>query len=379
MRWKKTEKLGNLLILFIAYALTSMCLFPQTGKTKDSVRVVHNKEKGKWTENPKLSLHLIRTIGGLNVTNKNQIFSEPDEVALDKDDCLYVSDQRDNRILKYGPDSCLLGTIGRRGQGPGEFTFLASFDVDAQCRIYVNDLMKCKILSPKGEELQSISLPKSTVGGDIRILKSGEISIGGYPIIFSEKENTKELKLIQIFDGEGNLQKEFGEIRSYGNPLLNSYANRFSFDIDNEGNFLVTFIFQNRIEKYSPEGKLIWKAGRVLNYSTKPLSKGLRSVDKYGTSTEPPNMNRVSFGIGVDSKGRIWVITLAKTLNKNNEQDYGRADMYKLEVFDSDGILLQEIPLDHAAHAIRVRNDQLLLLDHSRVKVYQYRIVEKGF
>jgi hypothetical protein len=49
--------------------------------------------------------------------------------------------------------------------------------------------------------------------------------------------------------------------------------------------------------------------------------------------------------------------------------------MYKLEVFDEDGLLLQEIPLNHSCHGIRASGDQLLLLDYSESKVYQYEIV----
>jgi len=58
-------------------------------------------------------------------------------------------------------------------------------------------------------------------------------------------------------------------------------------------------------------------------------------------------------------------------------EDYGNAERYKLEVFSLEGILLQEIPLQLAGYSIRIHNDQLLLLDHSRSKVFQYMIVEK--
>jgi len=51
--------------------------------------------------------------------------------------------------------------------------------------------------------------------------------------------------------------------------------------------------------------------------------------------------------------------------------------MYKLEVFDADGLLLQEIPLSHTCHGIRAYGSQLLLLDYSESKVCQYEIEEK--
>lgn len=376
MSWKRLIRFGCF-IIFLAHFSISPYLSAQSTKMDEDVRIIHNEGKGKWADNPRLSLKLIMTIGGLNVTDENQIFGAPDEVALDNEGCLYVMDQGDRRIQKFGPDGHYLATIGRQGQGPGEFQLLSSFDIDAQGLIYVNDLLKCKILNPKGRELKSFSLPRSALNGDIHILTSGEIAIGGRITSPWTKEKAANLKLIQIFNGEGKLQKEFGEIHDFGTYLLNSNGNRFHFDVDDKGNYIVSFIYQNRIEKYSPEGKLLWKADRVLDYSTKPLSEGTMEADEKGRSIQAPNMNLVSFGIATDGKGRSWVITVTGSLNNINMEDYGNIKRYKLEVFNSDGILLQEIPLQLAGYSIHIHNNQLLLLDHSRSKVFQFTIVEK--
>lgn len=376
MSWKRLIGYG-FFIIFLAHFSIPPYLLAQSAKIDENVRIVHNEGKGKWADNPRLSLKLIMTIGGLNVTDENQIFNEPDEVALDNEGCLYVMDQGDRRIQKFGPDGHYLATIGRQGQGPGEFQLLSSFDIDAQGFIYVNARLKCKILNPKGRELKSFSLPRSTLNGDIHILASGRIAIGGWIKSPWTKEKAANLKLIQIFDREGKLQKEFGEIHDFGTHLLNSHGNRFHFDVDDEGNFLVSFIYQNRIEKYSPEGKLLWRADRKLGYSTKPIFEGTMSADEKSRGIQAPNMNLVSFGIAVDGKGRSWVITVTESLNNNNMEDYGNAERYKLEVFNSEGILLQEIPLQLAGYSIHIHKNQLLLLDHSRSKVFQFTIVEK--
>jgi len=89
-------------------------------------------------------------------------------------------------------------------------------------------------------------------------------------------------------------------------------------------------------------------------------------------------MNIVSYGIASDGNGRTWVITQNRQLDKNEQgEESNIADAYKLEIFDIDGILLQEIPIQHEAQAIRLRNGQLLLLDHSGVRIFQYEIIEK--
>ncbi len=115
-----------------------------------------------------------------------------------------------------------------------------------------------------------------------------------------------------------------------------------------------------------------------------------------------PEMNNCSAGIDVDAKGRIWVLTYARQLKKEEQvqtsmmstsagggvdnvsiktegnTDLRTTDAYKSRVFDPDGVLLGEIPLTHFADVLRIAGDSLFLIDRERgVTVYQYRIVEK--
>jgi hypothetical protein len=367
------------LVFFLAYILTSPYGLPQKVRIESGVRAVHNTKEGKWSGKPRLSLKLVRIFGGIDTADENQVFSRPVDMALDEAGNLYVLDRQDCRIQKFTQDGHFMATLGRRGQGPGEFMRPTNLDIDAQGCIYVKDLYKIKILTPEGKEQKAVLLPSPTLGCRFRSLKSGQISVGGNFASPKPGEKATSLpKLMQIFDWEGKLQKEFGEIRDYGIPLLNSFANWFFFDVDGEGNFLISFWFQNRIEKYSPEGKLVWRANRVLNFSSEPLSKGKSEAIEGAVGIQMPEMNTVSCGIAADKKGRAWVITQIRQLSKEEQKaESDKIDVYKLEIFDIDGLLLQEIPIQHEAQAIRIKNNQLLILDYSGVRVFQYQIVEK--
>ena len=52
-------------------------------------------------------------------------------------------------------------------------------------------------------------------------------------------------------------------------------------------------------------------------------------------------------------------------------------DIYKLEIFGPDGVLLGEIPLAHEAHGIRIFGETLFIWDRANTAVYQYRIMEQ--
>jgi hypothetical protein len=57
--------------------------------------------------------------------------------------------------------------------------------------------------------------------------------------------------------------------------------------------------------------------------------------------------------------------------------DLQETDMYVLEIFDRNGILLGEIPLSQFVDGIYIKHDSLFMLDQMRgVKYYQYKIVE---
>jgi hypothetical protein len=206
-------------------------------------------------------------------------------------------------------------------------------------------------------------------------------------------QNPKKMPfLLEIIDLKGSVKKSFGRARDYKDVNVNSRANDFDLDTDEDDNIYLSFRYQNRIDKYSPDGTLHWRADRPLNYSTDVIDKGsIRRTDT-GTSITGPTLNTVSFGIAADEKGRIWVNTLrrqmtpeeqglqvmaggrTKTIKKSKE---GLIDIFKLEIYDSDGVLLGEIPLPHHVHGVRIFDDNLFVWERNNTTYYHYRIVEK--
>jgi hypothetical protein len=260
------------------------------------VRIVHNKMGGMWGNDPKIAIELVRKIGDVDTDDENLAFSSPADMAVDGSGSLYILDSGNQRIQVFGPDGKYIRTIGRKGQGPGEF-----------------------------ESLNSIA-------------------------------------------------------------------------VDGEDHACLCFLYQNRVEKYSPEGPLLWRADRELNYSTKLLEKGRQEVTGNSTRFYAPKLNRVTDALAADGKGRVWVVTRDRQIRKEEEvtmmvsgsvdrgstrkvvgnTDLRKTDMYKLEVFGPDGVLLGAIPLTHFVDGIWIHHDRLFLLDRDRgVQFYEYGIREK--
>jgi hypothetical protein len=391
--------------LFLLVNLLALS-FPQKIETKDGIRTIHNNKEGIWEKSPRLKLEKLREIGGLEAESDEVAFYMPLDMALDAEGNLYILDTGNHRIQKFSPDAVFLGTIGRKGQGPGEFNFPGSLDIDEQGNLIVasNFIKRIQVLDGTGQEIRGITIT-GDFSSNLRVLGFDRYlsAVARRPPMGRDEENTKGLDpLMQIMSKDGKVIKTFGEPRNYKHEMVNSHGNEVRFVVGPDGSIYVSFRFQNRIEKYSSEGDLIWRADRELDYNAdKPINKGKIERSGGGISITSPTMNRCCEALAVDGEGRIWIITYNRQLKDEeragasirmsrsgsgssismapsaHEDLPETSDALKLEVFDPEGMLLQSFPLDHYADSIAISGDRLYILDKLRhMKVHAYKITK---
>lgn len=393
---KNTVFIGFLTIVIL---LVWTMGYAQKIETIDGVRVVHNEKGDKWGKNPEVAIKLVRTIGDVDTEDENLAFNSPSDIAMDPSGNIYILDSGNQRIQKFSPEGKYLATLGRKGQGPGEFTSPSSLDIDAKGYLYVldSDQGRLQNLTSEGKDFKIIHTIKRDLQ-KVRVLRSGLFVASSSFRRGAFFEKRKSLpKLLKLIDSQMKVLKEFGDMFDYKEDVTNEVGNSALFDVDKNDNIYLSFYNQNRIEKYSPDAELVWKTDRALNYSTELIKKGRLEVTATSQSYFPPKMNRCSNGIAADERGRVWALTLNRQIKKEEEiirsasytpagvtkktignTDLRTTDMYKLELFAPDGILLGEIPLNHFADSIRILGDSLFLFDRDRgVKYYQYKIIEK--
>jgi len=386
-------------LLGFVFLLASTVAYSQKIETIDGVRVVHNEKGGKWGKNPQVSIKLFQTIGDLNTEDENLAFNSPSDIAMDSSGNIYILDSGNQRIQKFTPEGKYLATIGRKGQGPGEFNYPSSIDIDGQGNLYVLDpfVKKIQVISPQGKELKTILLLKDIIF-KTRLLRTGRFAASVFlGRGFKTEQPTKTgglPKTLKLFDSAGQAQNEFSPIFDYGDDLSNSSGNMVLFDVDRNDDVYVSFVSQNRLEKYSSDAHLFWKADRPLNYGTGIIEKG--RIESHGISG--PKINTVSGGVAADEKDRAWVLTLNRQIKKEEQVmttmvsgaggvakvktegnlDLQKTDMLKLEIFGPDGVLLGEIPLEQFVDSMRIVKDNLFLIDSARgAKIYQFKIIDK--
>jgi len=90
------------------------------------------------------------------------VFGSIDGLAVGPDGSLHVVDQQASAIRRYTPDGSWTGTIGRRGEGPGEIGNTdGGIAVDARGRVAIRDPGNARltVYSPEGESLSTWPIP----------------------------------------------------------------------------------------------------------------------------------------------------------------------------------------------------------------------------
>jgi hypothetical protein len=406
MRTSVPAVIPALLVLFLIAPLAA-----QKIETIDGVRVVHNEKGGAWGKTPKVALELVRKIGDIDTEDENLAFNYPSDVAVDRDGNIFILDAGNARIQKFGPDGRFLATIGRKGQGPGEFIMPGDLDIDEDGNLVVSDSAQSRIhvIIGEGRDVRALIMKDERLYG-VRALPAGGYAARAstYPLPGGAGKGgppgPDDMRLFRRLDPDGGTAASFGRLTDFGDGMTNATGNACSFDLDADGALLVSFNAQNRIEKYGPDGTLLWRADRPLDYTTEVKKKGrIETSGGRVMGMSGAIMNSCSAGIAVDGKGRAWAVTYARqlkddervqtsmmstgarsggisnvTVKTTGNTDLRTTDAFKLEIFGPDGVLLGEIPLTHFADAIRVFGDRLFLIDRERgVTVYEYGIVEK--
>ncbi len=390
--------LSAIIICFVGFSN----VYGQKIENKDGTRIVHNEKKGKWGKNYPLSLEETGTLGDFYAEDENYVFYIPEDVVKDKDGNLYVLDAGNFRIQKFNRKGQFILSFGNEGQGPGEFRLPSDIGIDEEGNIHVSDMVnrRIEIFSPEGRSVQS-KRPEDNFNNFILIGRDRYLT--PYSASFFGFDGDEETKkddlppLYRIRDLEG---KEYGTLGIMEFILdLNTTpgANNSYTAVDKLGNIYISFENLNRIEKYSQDGKLLMKIDRPLNFEVKIEKTIVKRFGDDGISVSSGDRNKISRGIAVDDNGRLWNITYRRQEKKEEEintsisisrndavsrsvsgnTDLRETDMYELEVFDNEGILLGRFPLNHFCDGIRIFGDTIYILDKNRGnQFYIYKINE---
>jgi hypothetical protein len=209
----------------------------------------------------------------------NYMFGEFIIFNTDDKGNFYVSDIDNHRIQKYDSKGNYLLTIGRKGQGPGEFEDLSKPQFDKENNLYIYDIGNKRIsfFDRDGKFLRQINAPRMST----ELAVNSENMIVGSSRKFSrEKDSYKVFKEFGIFDEEFNQvkilykdeesNKGIEGVKGLSAPQM-LFKPYLIFNLADNDMIYTGYPEKYEIKVYNPEGKLLRRIQR--DYDLKPVTR----------------------------------------------------------------------------------------------------------
>ncbi len=357
-----------------------------TVEQENGVRVVNNPEE-PFYGNLELVLEQDLSIG--NEEDDNYLFYRAYGMNVDSQGNIYVMDAGNFRIQKFDSSGEYLQTIGKKGQGPGEFERIQSFYIDGENNLYVSSGMKIQIFNERGEFIKSIPLTFQI--NDFWISPDDFI----YCLVYSFAEGESSRRVVKV-DMKG---KEIEEIDRFGSLKIvtrRSGGQTAAFILSHNYNHsmhLVPFRFKGLIYTYSAEYSLshlnsMGELDCIIRKNEPYQSITKREKDKIIQDAKDsmsdrgqtwpdevieeacqfPEHRPFFSGLAVDDQGRIYVRRVRSVLDEE--------ETHKFDIFSADGYYLYKTEIDFNPSLIkdgfvyRIQTDE----EEGTVRIIRYRV-----
>lgn len=343
---------------------------------ENGVKVIKNSNEPLYGEIP-FELKEDLSIG--NEEDENYMFYGLVKIAINSENKILVLDEGNCRVLKFDRDGNYIQTIGRKGQGPGEFEDPWEIHLDSKDQIYIYDFRRRNIqVFDNDGNFKKVTKPPSYTF-HFGTTKDGNILM----IYTSPKEPTKSLILI---GSEGNLIKTIASYTYQPSPSIkrftldNPYSHRLYFFPINTGGGIYGHSSQYKLFVINPSGNLshiiemekppepITKKDKdeLINGYLKrqgqfPIGEKL-SRSELKRAYIFPKFKPFFNEIFVDSKDRIYVRIPKSSLDKDKSIHY--------DLFSKEGYFLYRVKMPHFGFPKLIKNGHIYT--HNRDSVTGY-------
>jgi sugar lactone lactonase YvrE len=215
-------------------------------------------------------------------------------IAVGKNDVVYTAEFRNQRVQRFTTEGEFMGAFTVQPHAGG-------LAVDADGNVYVAHWNSNKVAaySPSGELLREWG-QKGTGDGEFQL--PGSIAIGPDDLLYVPDQGNSR---VQKFTREGKFVSKWGEHGTEpgqfggGQPVGGRFAGPQFVAFDRVGNVYTTDAALDRIQKFTPDGKLLAFWG---NERAEPGGFGPPPMNKDGT---PGPGGPIS--LCVDRRDRVWV------------------------------------------------------------------------
>ncbi|MFA8343553.1 MAG: 6-bladed beta-propeller [Rhodothermaceae bacterium] len=330
---------------------------------------------------------LIKQVAAIEDDGENfeYLLDDPADLAFDTKGNIYLLEENGRCVKIFDNNGRFIKKFGRQGKGPGEFSTPRGIDLDNGNNIYVSDIGNGRItkFDSDGNYLSSIKAPYIDL--NFQINNKNRLIFRNPNLDGGRKLSKNNVPLFCEVNNDGKLSNFAGQGVYFSEPPFNKGGNRLNFCLDKKDNLIAAFLFQNKIKKYSPEGKFLMEI--ELSPSRKKLVD--RKLNLFST------LNK---GVAADNKNRIWVLTKKREERKNEkvssyilwdkasgttskmykgDMELTITDLFVLDCYSETGKHIKRFQLNHFCDGIRINDDRIYIWEKVReMKLYIYEICD---
>jgi len=353
---------------------------------ENGIRVVNNPEE-PFYGNLELVFEQDLSIG--NEEDNNYLFYRPYGLGMDSQGNIYVMDTGNYRIQKFNSSGEYLQTIGKKGQGPGEFDRMQSFYIDGEDSIYVSSGKKIQKFNDKGEFEKSIPLASQIY--DFWVSPDDFV----YGLVYSSTEEGRVRKIMKI-TMEGKEVEEIAQFAATKVVSRKSGEETAAFLIYHAYNHSLPLVpFQNQglvyahsanyslfhLNSYGELDLVIKKNEPYQSISKREKDKIIQDIkdhisdrgqklpdDVIEQACQFPAHRPFFSELAVDGQGRIYVRRIRSVFDEKETHEF--------DIFSPEGYYLYKTEIDFTPSLIengfvyRIKSDE----DSGTVKIIRYRV-----
>lgn len=331
------------LLLFLVPALFLASACSKKPESEASVEVIDGIEHIYNTATP---LHPGRSVAFVEELaiggEEYDMLFRPQRFTVDQNENICIADFQDQSVKVFDPNGEYIHSIGRKGEGPGEFSYIGQMAVLPDGKLWVTDGMtrRLSLFDSEGKYLESYHWKQGF--GRFHYATDSACLLGMYTFEGDKPLENRRL-FVKEFDFQGNEIRSFGEFKvedskvytekMEGGATMWAVAPPFSpqsiFGADSVRKYLYHCINDEyKIEVLDEEGKVIRRFDRPykpLPFTNKDAEEFLdryergrsEGLKKMARELPMPKVKTVTSRMLVDDERRLWV----ETHEKKEEED----------------------------------------------------------
>lgn len=368
LRKAKCARFGHVMVAALAAAfILSLAAGPVAagaweGKLEsvDGIEYVRNPAE-PMNDPATVDMEALWEVGG-DTDDEDEFFGVISDIGIDGEGNVYLLDAQLSEIKVFTADGEYLRTIGREGEGPGEFRRPSRmfFTEDGDIGVLQTIPAKIVLLSPMGDPMGGHPLPEPE-GGGFQMLTSGQASEGQLVLAMArtklaeDQSKWSRTDFLARIDSEGNELARYSSKTTtinFADPVLN-FAEWDTFErrwtVAPDGKVYACESYPDYvITVYKPDGSVDRKITREYQHRphtaeekeflTKMMEQLTQQIPNRRVNVEDDAKDIETLHIRDD--GSIWV------LSSNGSHDYPDGALGVFDVYNKEGQFARKVTLN---------------------------------